>query len=124
MATTALERKKVHRKPAGRRVADDLMEGLREMLAVIQSGKRPEEVLTVRTIELVEPGRYDRKAVRKLRDRMGLSQAMFARVLSVSTVLVQSWEQGKRVPAPMARRLLDEVSRDPLGFVQRIIRRG
>jgi len=59
------------------------------------------------------PGHYTPKDVRKLRQTLGVSQPLFARLMGVSTVLVQSWEQGQRTPSPMARRLLDEVRRDP-----------
>ena len=34
-------------------------------------------------------------------------------MLGVSKVLVQSWEAGVRVPGAMARRVLDEVNREP-----------
>jgi DNA-binding transcriptional regulator YiaG len=41
-----------------------------------------------------------------------MSQAVFANLMGVSLVLVQSWEQGVRTPAPMACRLLDEIDRN------------
>ena len=37
--------------------------------------------------------------VRALRDRVGTSQAAFARLVGASVKLVQAWEQGRRVPA-------------------------
>ena len=69
--------------------------------------------MTVRHVEVPEPGRYTAAAVRKLRQGLGVSQPVFAQLMGVSTVLVQSWEQGQRVPSRMARRLLDEIRRDP-----------
>jgi putative transcriptional regulator len=80
----------------------------------LESGKPVEELLTVRTAELdTNPLPYDGPAVRATRKRVGMSQAVFAKVLGVSGVLVISWENGKRTPAPWACRLLDEVNRDP-----------
>lgn len=43
--------------------------------------------------EPMEPGE-----IRRLRDRIGLSQRVFAMALNVSTNTVQAWEAGARVP--------------------------
>mgnify|MGYP001124062743 CR=1 FL=1 len=48
--------------------------------------------------------------MRKTREDLGVSQAVFADMLGVSASLVQSWEQGFRKPSRMACRLLDEIS--------------
>jgi DNA-binding transcriptional regulator YiaG len=55
---------------------------------------------------------YDAAAVRRTRERLGASQAVFAKLVGVSKVLGQSWEQGARKPSKLARRLLDEINRD------------
>jgi putative transcriptional regulator len=44
--------------------------------------------------------------VRRLRERLDASQAVFAAYLNVSTKLVQAWEAGRRAPAGAALRLL------------------
>lgn len=69
--------------------------------------------VTVRHVQVADPGHYTAAAVRKLRRTLGVSQPVFAQLMGVSTVLVQSWEQGQRTPSRMARRLLDEIHRDP-----------
>ena len=51
--------------------------------------------------------------VRSLRNASGLSQAHFARALNVSTVLVQAWEGGRRLPQGAALRLLSFARRQP-----------
>jgi DNA-binding transcriptional regulator YiaG len=33
--------------------------------------------------------------------------------MGVSTILTQTWEQGKRTPHATARRLMDEINREP-----------
>lgn len=73
--------------------------------------------ITVRRVDVPQPGRYTPIAVRRLRQTLGVSQPLFALLMGVSTVLVQSWEQGQRTPSPMARRLLDEIRRDPQRWV-------
>jgi DNA-binding transcriptional regulator YiaG len=60
------------------------------------------------------PAEYDAKAIRSTRDRIGVSQAVFAGLTGISVVLVRAWEQGQRTPAMWARRLFDEMNRDPV----------
>lgn len=92
----------------------EIVASLREAIAVERSGVPIESRFTVRTIELpAEPGAYDANRVRATRDRIGVSQPIFARLIGVSVVLVRAWEQGQRAPALWARRLLDEINRDP-----------
>jgi putative transcriptional regulator len=49
----------------------------------------------------------------KLRKRLGTSQAVFARLLNVSTTTEAKWESGRRKPSGAALRLLDIASRRP-----------
>ncbi|MDB5320850.1 MAG: higA-2 [Phycisphaerales bacterium] len=76
--------------------------------------------LTVRTIRVVEPCSYSPGAVRAIRKRLGVSQAIFARLLGVSHVLVRSWERGARTPAAIARRLLDVIRDNPDALISLI----
>jgi DNA-binding transcriptional regulator YiaG len=48
-----------------------------------------------------------------LRRKTGMSQAVFARVLNVSTKTVQSWEQGDRKPSHAALRMLQILRENP-----------
>ena len=76
--------------------------------------------LTARTIEVAEPSAYDGRKVKQIRSRLNVSQAVFASLVGVSTVLVRSWERGARLPTPMANRLLDQIRRNPEQFVAMI----
>ena len=72
------------------------------------------QTLTVRTVRLdMEPAEYSAQDIKRLRAGLGVSQAVFARLLAVSAKLVQHWEHGERDPQPIARRLLDEIRSDP-----------
>jgi putative transcriptional regulator len=53
------------------------------------------------------------KEIRKLRERLGTSQAVFARLLNVSTTTEIKWETGRRKPSGAALRLLDIAKRRP-----------
>jgi DNA-binding transcriptional regulator YiaG len=68
---------------------------------------------TVRTVHVLQPSAYDPAAVRVLREKLGVSQSIFAQLLGVSHVLVRSWERGARKPSPIAARLMDLVRHNP-----------
>lgn len=95
------------------RVADEIMSGMRELEQMLDQGKSPAEVFTVRTIEIPAPHPYRAAQIRKLRNSLGVSQTVFAQLLGVSSILVKSWERGVREPNLMARRLLDTIKADP-----------
>lgn len=105
------------------RLGDLLMESVRELEAILASGKRPEEVLTVRTIEVIPPPSYSAKKIRAVRYDLGISTSLFAGLMGVSKKLVEHWEAGRRKPSSMACRLLDAVQRDSSRFIVRTLRR-
>lgn len=71
-----------------------------------------------------DPKEYDAGAVKATRQRLGVSQAVFARLLGTSVKLVQAWEIGGRQPSAMARRLMDEFNRDPRRWTSVLVRGG
>ena len=48
-----------------------------------------------------------------IRERTGLSQMQFARLIGVSKRTLENWEQGRRRPTGPARALLKLVDHDP-----------
>jgi DNA-binding transcriptional regulator YiaG len=92
----------------------EIVASLAEAVAVERAGVDPASRFTVRTVVAPPPAsKYDGRSVRAARDLIGVSQAIFAHLLGVSVMLVRAWEQDQRSPALWARRLLDEVRRDP-----------
>lgn len=92
-------------------VADELIASLTQARDLLRAGRA--EQLSRRMVRQVPPPHiYTSAAVQELRGNLNVSQAIFADVLGVSTVLVQAWEQGKRRPSHLACRLLDVISRD------------
>jgi len=115
---------KIRRRTKRRRVADEIMAGMRELERMMEEGKTPEQMFTVRTVEIPDPGLYRSRQIRELRESLGVSQAVFAHLLGVSVILVKSWERGVREPSPLARRLLDTIKADPsrwLGTVKKTV---
>jgi DNA-binding transcriptional regulator YiaG len=92
---------------------------------VISGRVRPEERLTIRTVELPDdPADYGPREVRAVREGLNVSQMVFAHLIGASPALVRAWEQGGRVPSPMARRLLDSIRRDPRPWRAMVRRAG
>lgn len=52
-------------------------------------------------------------SVSSIRERTGLSQSRFARLLGVSVRTLQEWEQGRRAPSGAARTLLAVAQKNP-----------
>ncbi|HET6249145.1 MAG TPA: helix-turn-helix domain-containing protein [Tepidisphaeraceae bacterium] len=92
----------------------EIAESLREMIDTMKAGVPLSQRYTVRQIDApIPPRQYTPDDIRAVRGKVGVSQSLFAALLGVSAVLVRSWEQGSRIPAAWARRLLDEVDHDP-----------
>ena len=96
-------------------VAEQIRTGLEEAI------RHPKGEITLKTTTLELPDRppeVDAKKLTKLRLKNGMSQAVFAQVLNVSTKTVQSWEQGQRKPSQAALRLLQVFRQDPSGLLK------
>lgn len=57
-------------------------------------------------------------SVSSIRERVGLSQADFARLIGVSVRTLQDWEQGRRAPSGPARALLMLAHRNPRALLE------
>lgn len=76
---------------------NDLLKSARQM----KTGK----AARVTTVEV--------SAAAEARNRVGLSQSEFAKLLGVSVRTVQDWEQGRREPSGAARTLLRIAAQNP-----------
>lgn len=57
-------------------------------------------------------------AVKRIRERTGLSQSRFAVLLGVSVRTLQDWEQGRRAPSGAARTLLLIAQKNPQALLE------
>lgn len=48
-----------------------------------------------------------------LRERLGMTQAQFAKALRIPLATLRNWEQGRVLPDPAARSLLTIVAKNP-----------
>lgn len=53
------------------------------------------------------------KDIQKIRERIKLSQGVFAKILNVSSSSVKQWEQGKRTPTGSTKILLELLKKNP-----------
>jgi DNA-binding transcriptional regulator YiaG len=106
---SAVSRKKV----AGLSIADRmrLKRTLTALKTAIEKPKGKSE------LNIVRPPSFSPEDIVTLRAEMGVSQAVFADLVGVSLVLVQSWESGVRVPSVLACRLFEIAGRDPKKFI-------
>jgi DNA-binding transcriptional regulator YiaG len=68
---------------------------------------------TARDVTVAAPRPYAKADVVRVREKLGLSQSVFALALGKSAPTVRSWEQGVRDPDPAANRLLEIADRHP-----------
>jgi len=102
-------------------VGSRIIEGLTELKEALESKEPLNHRFTVRTVELnLEPEHYSGQSIQEIRNRINVSQAVFAQLLGVSTSTIQSWEQGKREPSKMARRLIEEIQNNPEHWLERV----
>ncbi len=59
----------------------------------------------------VPPPDYSAEGIRLLRERLRVSQAVFAAYLNASLSTVQKWETGEKCPSGAALRLLSVIDR-------------
>ena len=105
---------------AARSKNEAMVEGLRELADALEAGAPLESRFTVRTYKIAPPPEYRSEGVRRVRELLGMSQAAFAAFLGVDPSTVRSWEQGLRMPSPMACRLLSEIEADPAHWRKRL----
>lgn len=86
--------------PLAREIAESLV-SVHEFLTTGRGGARE----TV--IEVPDPSpRYTAAGIREIRKRLGMTQAVFSRLVNVSVKSVEGWETGRKSPGPASRRLL------------------
>ena len=97
-------------------LVDDLKEGLQEAIDY-ERGKGSAK----RTTYVIDPvKKYSNVDIKKIRNRAGMTQAVFADYLGVSPKTVEAWELGRTHPTGPANRLLDILAQnkqDILPFV-------
>ena len=81
---------------------DQLHQSMKEAVAIAEGEMEPSRVF-----------RKELPDVKAVREKTGLSQAMFAAMIGVRVKTLQNWEQHRRRPTGAAAALLTIFDRDP-----------
>lgn len=91
-------------------IEDRILGRLKGFTEALENKEVISEKFTCRKVVLtLEPTPYKPDLVKRTRNVLGASQAIFAQFLGVSTSTVQAWEQGENTPNVMACRFMDEI---------------
>lgn len=80
----------------------------------VASSVKDANTLDLRSVEIpARPRPMKPTDIRSLRESLNASQALFARLLNVSSNAVESWEQGLREPRQATLKLLHIARKNP-----------
>jgi putative transcriptional regulator len=82
---------------------DELLQSVNEAAAIERGDAKPSRRFEVKTAN----------DVIRVRNKLGISQTRFARLLGISEDTLQNWEQGRRKPTGPAKVLLKVAARHP-----------
>lgn len=91
------------------KVYDGIMQGLEEAIAY-NEGKIKARTNTI-SIEPVP--NFEASEIKSIRNGLGMTQALFAGFMGVSSKTVEAWEAGRNMPDGPARRILAMLKADP-----------
>ena len=86
---------------------NELLDSVNEAGQVLKGEKKPSRAFEFPELE-----------VKKIREKMGLSQFRFAMLIGVSKRTLENWEQGRRKPTGPANALLRALNADPKHVVE------
>lgn len=75
------------------------------------NSQRPQRRFETREIAVPTVPEYDADAIKALRERLHISQAMLATILNTSLSTVKQWEIGIKRPGGTSAKLLDILER-------------
>ena len=92
---------------------DQLHQSMKEAVAIAKGEMQPSRLFTVESPD-----------VKTVREKTGLSQAMFAAMIGVKVKTLQNWEQHRRNPTGAAAALLTIFDREPEAAMKVLHRRA
>lgn len=92
-----------------RNIFSDLVEGF----DALEDARRGKITLRTLDVEIKAPPVMTAAKVRAVRERLGVSQPVFAHKLRTTTQTIKNWEQGIAKPNAQAAILLSLIDRNP-----------
>ncbi len=103
---------------------DLLIQGLEEVRAIargeVEPARRVRRLRSAPEAVVKPPRSYSGVNIQRIREKMGLSQTVFAQVLNASPDTIKAWEQNKRQPDGMALTLLEVAEHQPEVLMHRV----
>lgn len=97
------------------KLGQGLLKGLKEAIAF--ENKKMD--LRTTTIEIPDlPPEFNKTEVKAVRERLNVSQPIFAKILGVSSDTVKAWERGANRPSGSSARLIQIAKEEPQAFQQ------
>jgi putative transcriptional regulator len=90
----------------------DFMQGMNE-IREHEQGKQKLRVDKV-TITLLED--FSAEEIKQIRNKMAMSQRLFASIIGVSVKTIEAWEAGKNKPSGSSVRMLQLINTNPAVF--------
>lgn len=95
------------------KLGQSLLKGLKE--AVAFENKKMD--LRTTTMEIPDvPPEFNKIEVKAIRERLNVSQPIFAKILGVSDDTVKAWERGANKPSGSSARLIQIAEKNPKAF--------
>lgn len=91
-----------------------IKEALETMRDLHEIGVVDKQTLRDFEAQALPPPSYTAETIRSLRERLHISQGVFAAYLNASVSTVQKWENGEKKPSGAALRLLSVIDRKGL----------
>ena len=124
MGTTPPKRRSAPRGKRAKRASagQQIIAGLREALAFERGAKTGARFLpapiSARRADAAPAPQFSARDIVSIRERLGVSQTVFARLLNVSPSTTRAWEQGINTPGGPASRLLQVAAADPQALLR------
>ena len=96
------------RKTINKAIGDTVLDLIRRGIKTSFSEKELKELGVV-----IPDVKMNAKDIQQIREKIKLSQSVFAKVLNVSSSSVRQWEQGKRTPSGSTKVLLELLRKNP-----------
>ena len=89
-------------------VYSSIMAGLSEKVDDTRQKNLRRRVVTITPVKI-----YSSSEIKRIRQKTGMSQKLFAGYMGVSVKAVEAWERGRNHPSGPASRLLSMLEKDP-----------
>ncbi len=97
---------------------------LRDFKHKAQGSNNKSEKPSVRSLKLdfaaLQPHQHTARSVKSTRERLGVTQSVFAMMIGASPELVEGWEAGTHWPTQMACHLIDAINAHPEVWTERL----